>query len=74
MEFLTATFLAFTVIGNLVKVAYVDDDSGHSKTELFHRGRYSGRDFQPYKKRKGVLEYEWGDDGNRKILRLSLEA
>ena len=74
MEFFTATFLAFTVIGNLVKVAYVDDDTGHSKTELFHRGRHSDRDFQPYRKRKGMLEYEWGDDGRRKILRLSLEA
>lgn len=74
MEFLTATFLAFTVIGNLVKIAYVDDSTGHSNIELFHRGRYSRRDFQPYRKHKGVLEYEWGDDGKRKILRLSLET
>jgi hypothetical protein len=74
MEFLAATFLAFTVIGNLVKIAYIDN-AGDRKTELFHRGRYSGRDFRSYGKRKGVLEYEWGDDdGRRKILRLSLEA
>jgi len=73
MEFLTATFVAFTVIGNLVKVAYIDDVTGHRKTELFHRGRYSSQDFQPYRKHKVVLEYEWGDDGRRKILHLSLE-
>lgn len=74
MEFLTATFLAFTIIGNLVKVDYIDDETGHRKTESFHRGRYSSRDFQLYAKRKGMLEYEWGDDNKRKIIRLSLEG
>jgi hypothetical protein len=74
MEFFTATFLAFTIIGSLVKVVYVDDATGRKMTELFHRSRYSRRDFQTYARRKATLEYEWGDDNRRKIIRLSLEG
>ncbi len=74
MEFLTATFLAFTVIGNLVNIDYIDETTGDRKSESFHRGRFSRRDFQSYSRRKGTLEYEWGDDNRRKIIRLSLEG
>lgn len=74
MDILVATFLAFKVIGNLVKIDYIDDVTGKRGSESFHRGRYSTRDFLSLKNCKGVLEYEWGDDGGRKILRLSLEA
>jgi|GEM_PF-4416679 len=74
MELFAATFLVFKVIGNLVRVDYVDDATGQRKTEAFYRGRYSRRDLQPYIQKRGILEYEWGDDGRRKILRLGLEA
>ena len=70
MDFITGTIVAFSIINNLVKLTFVDDTTQQRVTETFKRGKYSRGDFQ--KNSKFNLEYEWGDDGARKILSFRL--
>ena len=73
MELLTGLIILgiTTAVGKAI--LSVQDDSGE-KQSLEFKGRYNRRELNSYRNQKVDIEFEWGNEGERKNLKISLPS
>jgi hypothetical protein len=73
MEFLTGMLILGVTMG-VGKVVLSALDENGEKQSLEFKGRYNRRELNAYRNQKVDIEFEWGNEGERKNLRLSLPS
>ena len=73
MEFLTGMLLLRVTMGVGKAILSVLDENG-KRQSLEFRCRYNRRELNAHRNQKVDIEFEWGNDGDRKNLKLSLPS
>jgi hypothetical protein len=73
VEFLTGMLILGVTMGVGKAILSVLDEDGR-KHSLEFRGRYNRRELMAYRNQKVDIEFEWGNEGGRKSLKLSLPS
>ena len=73
MELVTGLIIFGVTMGVGKAILSIVDESG-KKQSLEFRGKYNRRELNSYRNQKVDLEFEWGNEGERKNLRISLPS
>jgi hypothetical protein len=73
MEFLTGMLILGVTVGVGKAILSVLGEDGR-KHSLEFKGRYGRRELMAYRNQKVDIEFEWGNEGERRNLRLSLPS
>lgn len=74
MEFLTGMLMGIAVIGSLVRLELIEEETGQKRLVECSRGRYSRKSLETYINKNVEIEFEWGDKQRPKLLRVSFPS
>jgi len=73
MEFLTGMLILGVTMGVGKAILSVLDENG-KRQSLEFKGRYNRRELNAYKNHKVDIQFQWGNEGKRTNLKLSLPS
>lgn len=73
MEILTVLLMGYTIGRNLVTLEVINENRKRQHLK-FSTGKYSSRDLNAYKNKNIEIGFEWGNEGQRKLISVSLPS
>jgi hypothetical protein len=71
MDIITGTIMGILVLRNFVTIDILDEDTGKRQKMKFKKGRFSKRELHEFRNKIVEIEFETGNDLERKLLRIS---